>query len=119
MSAELSEMDRDTDKQERIRKYRYKREVRDRGCSSVPGEGECEREKNDGEIQMWERGEREQELDGRRGEKVQDVPRGERDDRRHVERMRREILSEDGREIGWMKEIWEKEGKDREREGWG
>jgi hypothetical protein len=33
--------------------------------------------------------------------------------------MRREILSEDGREIGWMKEIWEKEGKDREREGWG
>jgi hypothetical protein len=51
--------------------------VRDRGNSGVPGEEEREREKNDSEIQMWERGEREQELDVRRGEKVQDVQRGE------------------------------------------
>jgi hypothetical protein len=30
-------------------------------------------EKNDGEIQRWERGEREKEWDGRRREKVQEV----------------------------------------------
>jgi hypothetical protein len=38
---------------------------------------------------------REQVLGGKRGEKVQDVLRGERDDRAHVERMRR---NERGRE---------------------
>jgi hypothetical protein len=32
---------------------------------------------------------------------------------------RGEILSEDGREIGWMKRGREEEGKDREGEGWG
>jgi hypothetical protein len=42
----------------------------DRGNSGVPGERECKREKNDGEIQMWERKERKQVLDGRRGKKV-------------------------------------------------
>jgi hypothetical protein len=44
---------------------------------------------NDGEIQMRERGEREQVLDGRGGEKVQDVQSGEWDDRAHVKRMQR------------------------------
>jgi hypothetical protein len=34
---------------------------------------ECKRKKNDGEIQIWERGERNQVLDGRRGKKVQNV----------------------------------------------
>jgi hypothetical protein len=32
-----------------------------------------EREKGDGEIQMWEGGDRKQVLDGRRGKKVQNV----------------------------------------------
>jgi hypothetical protein len=32
-----------------------------------------EREKNDGEILMWERGERKQILGGRRGKKMQNV----------------------------------------------
>jgi hypothetical protein len=95
--------------------------MNDRGCSGVPGEKQREREENDGEIQMRERGEREQVLDGRRGEKVQDVQRGEGDDRAHVERMqrnerereregkeRREILSEDVSPIRWMKEVWKK-----------
>jgi hypothetical protein len=44
--------------------------VRDRGCSGISGEKERERKENDGEIQMWERGEREQVLDGRRRKKV-------------------------------------------------
>jgi hypothetical protein len=42
----------------------------------VPADGKRKREKNDGKIQMRERGEREQVLGGRRGQKVQDVPRG-------------------------------------------
>jgi hypothetical protein len=69
--AELSERDRDTDKQER--RERIRESGHNRGCSGVSGEKERERDENDGEIQMRERGEREQVLDGRRGEKVQDV----------------------------------------------
>jgi hypothetical protein len=93
-SAELSERDKDTDKQERrerIRESRYNREYERCMMEEIwvyMGKGSA-REKNDGEIQMQEPGEREQVLDGRRGEKVQDVPRGERNDKAHVERMRR------------------------------
>jgi hypothetical protein len=83
---------------------------------------------NDVEIWMWERGEREQVLGGRRREKVQDVPRGGREDRAHGECIRRnernegkgdgEILSEDGQEIGWMKEIWKRRERiEKERVG--
>jgi hypothetical protein len=53
--------------------------------------------------------------------------RRERDDRAHVERMRRneregkkrgEILSEDGREIGWMNEVWKRRARiEKERGG--
>jgi hypothetical protein len=45
----------------------------DRVNSGVPGEREWKRKKNGGEIQMWERGDRKQVLDGRRGKKVQNV----------------------------------------------
>jgi hypothetical protein len=72
---ELSERDKDTDKQERrerIKESRYNRNY-SRENSGVPVERECKRKKNDGETQMWERGEREQVLDGRRGKKVQNV----------------------------------------------
>jgi hypothetical protein len=74
------ERGKDTDKQERrerIKESRYNREYErcvNRGNSGVPGKRECNRKKNDGEIQVWERGERKQVLDGRRGKKVPDVP---------------------------------------------
>jgi hypothetical protein len=48
--------------------------VYDRGNSGVPGERKCKRKENDGEIHMWERGERKQVLDERRGKKVNEVP---------------------------------------------
>jgi hypothetical protein len=73
-SAELSERDKDTDKQERrerIRESRYNREYERCMMEEIwvyMGKGSA-REKNDGEIQMQEPGEREQVLDGRRGEK--------------------------------------------------
>jgi hypothetical protein len=75
MNVELSERDKDTDNQERrerIKESRYNRNYI-RGNSGVPVEKECKRNKNDGETQMWERGERKQVLDGRRGKKVQNV----------------------------------------------
>jgi hypothetical protein len=81
MCAELSERDRDTDKQERrkrVRESRYNREYERCMMEEIwvyMGKGSA-REKNDGEIQMQEPGEREQVLDGRRGEEVQDVLRG-------------------------------------------
>jgi hypothetical protein len=74
MNVEPSERDKDTDKQERrerIKESRYNREYE--RCMTRPGERECKREKDDGEIQMWERGERKQVLNGRRGKNVQDV----------------------------------------------
>jgi hypothetical protein len=75
MSAELSERDKVTDKQarrERIRESRYNREYERCITEDVPVARE-----NDGEIQMQELGGREQVLDGRGDEKVQDVQSGE------------------------------------------
>jgi hypothetical protein len=100
--------------------------VRDRRCSGVPGERERERKENDGEIQMWERGEREQILDGRRKKNVW-MCREEREDRAHVERMRR-TEREGGKGTGRNTERrrkrdrmdergMEEEGKDREGVG--
>jgi hypothetical protein len=78
MNVELSERDKDTDKQERkekIKESSCNREIERcmTGSSGVPGERMCKRKKNNGEIWMWERGERKQVLDGRRGKKVQNV----------------------------------------------
>jgi hypothetical protein len=58
-------------------------------------------------------------LDGRRGEKVQNVLRGEREwMRRNEKKERGKILNEDGREIGWMKEIWNRRDRvEKERSG--
>jgi hypothetical protein len=56
MNVELSERDKDTDKQERretIKESKYNR-VYDIGNSGVPRKTECKRKKNDGETQMWE-----------------------------------------------------------------
>jgi hypothetical protein len=80
MNVEPSERDTNTDKherRERIKESRYNRK-NERGDSGVPGERECKRKENDGEIQMW-----------KRGEKVQNVLWGERDNRAHVEWMQR------------------------------
>jgi hypothetical protein len=80
MNIELSEKDKDTDKQERrerIKESRYNRNY-SRGNSGVPVE------KSAKEIKMMARlrcGNEEREkkvLDGRRGKKVQNVLRGER-----------------------------------------
>jgi hypothetical protein len=63
------------------------------------GERARKKEKWWRDLDVGTRREREQVLDGRRRKNVQE---------------RGEILSKDGRKIGWMK----KEGKDREEEGW-
>jgi hypothetical protein len=47
MSADLSERDKDTDKQERKERIRESMYNRDRENSGVPGERECKKEKND------------------------------------------------------------------------
>jgi hypothetical protein len=77
----------------------------------------CVREKSDGEIHRWERGEREQEWDGRRREKVQEVTNtcGEMSERERRERG--EIWSEDDREMDERE--MEEERKNRQREEWG
>jgi hypothetical protein len=48
MDIELSERDKDTDKQERGER------IKDTGKSGVPEESEWKRNKNDDKIQMWE-----------------------------------------------------------------
>jgi hypothetical protein len=67
MNVELSKMDKDTDKQERrerIKEFGYNSEY-ERGKAGVHEERKYKRKKNDGEIQMWKRGEKKQ-----RGKKV-------------------------------------------------
>jgi hypothetical protein len=72
INVELSGREKDTDGQARKR-----RESKNQGTTGsmrgVPGERESKRKKTDSEIQMWERGERKQVLDGRGGRKVQNV----------------------------------------------
>jgi hypothetical protein len=107
MNAELSERDKDMDKQERRERIEIQQgvgEVPDRGHSGVPGEGECEREKKDGETQMRERGEREQVLDGRKRKTIEHIWSGCGEMRERERKERGEILREDGRQIRWMKE---------------
>jgi hypothetical protein len=88
--------------------------VYDRGNSGVPGERECKRKKNDGEIQMWEQGERKQvcgssemrEREGKeRGEILNEDGRGDKMDERDMEEERKEREGERGR-IGIKKLIF-------------
>ncbi|XP_068914692.1 putative uncharacterized protein DDB_G0271982 [Tenebrio molitor] len=61
ITRELSEREKDTDKQER------RERIKETRCNrGLRGEKECKRKENDGEIQTWEGGERTQVLDGRR-----------------------------------------------------
>jgi hypothetical protein len=58
------------ERRERIKESRYNREYERCMIEEILeylGRKVQEREKNDGEIQMWERGERKQVLDGRKG----------------------------------------------------
>jgi hypothetical protein len=102
--------------------------VYDGGNLSVHGERECEREKNDGEIQMQEPGDRDRYwTEGE--EKRCRMCREEKETIKHMwsgcgemsERERKErgeILNDDGREIQWMKEIWKRrEGIEKKRGG--
>jgi hypothetical protein len=78
MNVELSERDKDTDKQERrekIKESRYNREYERCMTEKIPEYlgRESARKKNDYNIQMWERGERKQILDRKRRKKVQNV----------------------------------------------
>jgi hypothetical protein len=93
MNAELSERDKDTNKQERrerIKESRYNREYERCMTEGIP---ECLGKKSARERKMMARfrcGNEEREvLDGRRGKKVQDVLRGERDDRAHTVKLER------------------------------
>jgi hypothetical protein len=72
---------------QRIKVQQGEWKVYDRGNPAIHGGRECKREKNDGKIQTWKRGERKQILDEMRGKKVQNVLWGERDNRAHVEWM--------------------------------
>jgi hypothetical protein len=88
---------------------------------------ECKRKKKDGEFYLWGRGERKWILDGRRGKKVQNVHE-ERETIEHMwngcnemrERERKELgemQNEDGREIGWKKEIWKRRDRMEKEKG--
>jgi hypothetical protein len=95
MCAELSERDRDTDKQERrerIRESRYNREYERCVTEDVP-------------VYL-----------GR--ETIEHMWRGCGEMREREEKERGEILNEDGREIGWMKEVWKRRERiEKERGG--
>ncbi|KAH0808415.1 hypothetical protein GEV33_014377 [Tenebrio molitor] len=106
MNVEPSERDKDTDKQERresTKESRYNREYERCMTEEIPEYlgRERARKKNDGEIQMWERGKRKRILAGRRGKKVQ-----------NVEWMKRNKRKGDKMDESDMEE----EGKDREGE---
>jgi hypothetical protein len=80
---DLSERDKDIDKQERRKRIKESR-WRDLEYGNE---------------------ERKQALDGRGGKKEQNVS----EERKTIERKERgEILNEEGREIKWMKEIWKR-----------
>jgi hypothetical protein len=81
----------------------------DRGNSGGPGERECKKEKHDGEIQMWQRGERKQWMEGKerrcrmcyeKRETIEHMWNRCCEMREREGKERGEILNEDGREIG-------------------
>jgi hypothetical protein len=90
INVELSERDKDTDKPERresIKESRYNWEYDRCMTEEIPeclGRESAKRKKTDGEIQMWERGERKEVLDGREERRCR-LCYEERDNRGHVE----------------------------------
>ncbi|KAH0816269.1 hypothetical protein GEV33_006522 [Tenebrio molitor] len=113
MSTELSERDSDTDKQERRERIRIQvqqgvREVSDRGYVGTRRE-----------IRYWTQGEeRRCRMCCEERETIEHMWSRCGEMREREGKERREILSEDGREIGWMKEIWKRRERiEKEREG--
>jgi hypothetical protein len=118
MCAELSERDRDTDKQERrerIRESRYNREYERCVTQDVPVYLRKERAKERKIMATFRCGneKRENRYWMEEEERIcrMHMWRGCGEMREREEKERGEILSEDGREIEWMKVVW----KSRER----
>jgi hypothetical protein len=114
---------------QRIKESRYNREYETCMTEEIaeyllPGGRECKREKNEGEIPMWKRGER---GIGRkkRKEGAGCATRRERrlstygEMRETEEKEGGKILNEDGRELGWVKEIWKKRERTEKDRGGG
>ncbi|KAH0819191.1 hypothetical protein GEV33_003600 [Tenebrio molitor] len=124
MCAELSERDRDTDKQERrerIREARYNREYERCVTEDVPvylgrestkerkmmARFRCGNEERENKYWMEEE-ERMCRMCREERETIEHMWRGCGEMREREEKERGEILNEDGREIGWMKEVWKR-----------
>jgi hypothetical protein len=124
MSAEMSERDKDMNKQERrkrIRESRYNREYERCLTQDVPvylrRESAKEREmmerfrcwNEERENRYWtEEEQRRCQMCREENETIEHMWSGCNEMRERERKDRREILSEDGREIGWMKEIWKR-----------
>jgi hypothetical protein len=137
MSAELSEKDKDTDKQERmeiIRESGYNREYERCMTKDVPvylgRESAKEREmmarfrseKEVREKRYWTEGEERRccRMCREESETIGHMWSGCGEMREREGKERREILSADGREIGWMTEIWKRRERiEKERGGVG
>jgi hypothetical protein len=133
MCAELSERDRDTDKQERrerIREARYNREYERCVTEDVPvylgRESTKERKmmarfrcgNEDRENKYWmEEEERMCRMCREERETIEHMWRGCGEMREREEKERGEILNEDGREIGWMKEVWKRRERIEKQRG--
>jgi hypothetical protein len=133
MCAELSERDRDTDKQERRESENRGTTGSMRGCGTedVPvylgRESAKERKMMAGfrcgneerENRYWmEEEERMCWMCREERETIEHMWRGCGEMREREEKERGEILSEDGREIGWMKKVWKKRERiEKERGG--
>ncbi|KAH0816611.1 hypothetical protein GEV33_006180 [Tenebrio molitor] len=133
MCAELSERDRDTDKQERrerIREARYNREYERCVTEDVPvylgrestkerkmmARFRCGNEERENKYWMEEE-ERMCRMCREERETIEHMWRGCGEMREREEKERGEILNEDGREIGWMKEVWKRRERiEKERE---
>jgi hypothetical protein len=134
MCAELSERDRDTDKQERrerIREARYNREYERCVTEEVPvylgrestkerkmmARFRCGNEERENKYWMEEE-ERMCRMCREERETIEHMWRGCGEMREREEKERGEILNEDGREIGWMKEVWKRRERiEKERGG--
>ncbi|XP_068914676.1 uncharacterized protein F23F12.8-like [Tenebrio molitor] len=134
MCAELSERDRDTDKQERrerIRESRYNREYERCVTEDVPvylgrestkerkmmAKFRCGNEERENKYWMEEE-ERMCRMCREERETIEHMWRGCGEMREREEKERGEILNENGREIGWMKEVWKRRERiEKERGG--
>ncbi|KAH0812552.1 hypothetical protein GEV33_010238 [Tenebrio molitor] len=133
MCAKLSERDRDTDKQERrerIRESRYNRKYERCVTEDVPvylgrestkerkmmARFRCGNEERENKYWMEEE-ERMCRMCREERETIEHMWRGCGEMREREEKERGEILNEDGREMGWMKEVWKRRERiEKERE---